>query len=238
MKIVTVCSHTDLPPYYRPDAFFASCKRFGIEPIVLGRNGAYKGLGSKVRLLKELLDSPQVFDDKRMIFCDAFDVVFQKNPILCQHFLDLGPKLIFNAERALFPFDQEVFQGHPLSETSYRFLNSGFIVGQTETFRKALELMNADKVPDDHQMPDKSWVNPNDQELWQKLFVAERKTLGLALDTRAELCLTLSNTVPEELDFDGPLISSKETGSAPICLHLNGAKELWWPAVLEKLKLP
>ncbi len=204
---------------------------------MLGRDGAYKGLGSKVRLLKELLDSPQVFDDKTMIFCDSFDVVFQKNPILCQHFLDLGPKAIFNAERALFPFSEEVAAGHPPSETSFRFLNSGFIVGETDTFRKALELMNADKVPDDHQLPDGTWVNPNDQALWQSLFVAERKHLGLALDTRAELCMTFANVLPEELDFDGDLISNKETGSTPIALHLNGAKEIWWPMVLPKLGL-
>lgn len=237
MKLITVCSHTDLPSYYRPDAFFASCKRFGFEPIVLGRDGAYKGLGSKLRLLKECLDT-NPFDDRYMIFCDSFDLVFQQDPNLCTQFLRVPTNAIFNAERALFPFNEEVEQGHPQSETSYRFLNSGFIVGQTETFRKALELMNADKVPDDHQLPDGTWINPNDQFLWQGLFVAHRKSLGLALDTRAELCMTLANTLPEELDFDGELISSRETGSTPIAIHVNGRKEEWWPIILEKLKLP
>lgn len=237
MKIVTVCSHTPTESYYRPDAFFASCRRFNVEPIVLGQDGAYKGLGSKLRLLKECLDAGKV-DDRYMIFCDSFDVVFQKDPYPCTEFLRAPTQMIFNAERALFPFNEEVRDGHPQSETSYRFLNSGFIIGETETFRKCLDLMNADKIPDDHQRDDQTWVHPNDQELWQRLYVAERKSLGLALDTRAEICMTLANLLPEELDFDGPLISNNETTSTPVAIHVNGRKEEWWPLILDKLKLP
>ncbi len=239
MQLVTVCSHIPIESYYRPEAFYASCKRFGHDPIVLGQGGTYKGLGSKLRLLKQCLDSGKV-TSKHMIFSDSFDVVFQRNPHLCESLLNDRPsvKMIFNAERALFPFNEEIEKGHPLSETSYRFLNSGFIVGETETFRKCLNILNADKIPDDHQLEDGSWVNPNDQFYWQSLFVSHRKSLGLALDTRQELCQTLAGVLPEELDFDSDLISNKETGSTPVVLHLNGKKEIWWPIILEKLKLP
>lgn len=148
-----------------------------------------------------------------------------------------GVNMVFNAERSLFPFDQEVHDLHPLSETSFKYLNSGFIVGKTETFKEMLSIVNADKIPDDHDTTDGRRIEPNDQPLLQRFFVVERKRMGLALDTRAEICQTLSGVLPEELDFDGPLIENRETGTTPVALHCNGRKEDWWPLLLEKLKL-
>jgi len=247
MKIVTVCSHIPTESYYAANAFFESCKRFGHQPMVLGSEpstcptnarGYYAGLGSKLRLLKKALDY-QAVTDRYMIFCDAFDVVFQLDPMESCVVLEerKAVHMIFNAERKLFPFNEEVEDRHPFAETSYKYLNSGFIVGETDAFKECLRLLNADKIPDDHQRADGTWVHPNDQELWQRLFVSERFRIGMALDTRAEICQTLANVLPEELDFDEPLIRNTETNSTPIAIHINGRKEEWLPLILNHLKL-
>ena len=237
MKIVTIASREPTEPYYCFGAFLESCRRFGHEPIVL--KDGYAGLGSKLRMLKTWLDGWQEPDQHgAMIFCDSFDVVFQRDPILCLRCLRSGRRMVFNAERAMFPPNAEVEAGHPMSETSYRFLNSGFIVGYVNAFRECLDLLKVEQIEGDHQLSDGSWVNPNDQEIWQQFFVKNRERLYMRLDTHVEICQTLCNVQPDELDFTGPLIRNRETGSTPIALHINGRKEEWLPLILEKLNLP
>jgi hypothetical protein len=240
MKIVTIASREPTEPYYCLPAFLESCRRFGHEPIVLKEG--YGGLGSKLRMLKNCLDaagSPLMLTGC-MIFCDSFDVVFQQDPILClKCWHPRRRRLVFNAERAMWPPNKEVEDGHPVSDTSYRFLNSGFIVGDVGTFRLCLDLLNTDQIEDDHQLPDGSWVHPNDQVIWQRFFVDNKDELGLALDTRAEICQTLCNVKPDELDFSAELIWNRETGTTPIAIHVNGGgKEEWLPLILGKLNLP
>jgi hypothetical protein len=234
MKMITIASREPKEPYYCFNAFMESCRRFGHEPIVL-REG-YGGLGSKLRMLNQYLDATP--SEGCMIFCDSFDVVFQQDPVLCLKAIRPGRRIVFNSERAIWPPNPEIESGHPKSETSYKFLNSGFIVGDVGTFRLCLKLLNADQIKDDYQLPDGSWVQPNDQVIWQQFFVDNHSELGMAIDTRAEICQTLCNVKQEELDFSEPLIRNRETGSAPIAFHVNGGgKEEWLPLILGHLKL-
>lgn len=238
MKIVTIASHRPQQPYYTYAEFFASCRRYGHEPIVLGgqKQGVqmYGGLGSKPRLLKQAIESGGITDDW-ILFCDCFDVVFQSDPLEALQALFKRPELIvWNAEKNCFP--QTTLAGkHPKSDTSFRFFNSGFSIGKTSAYLDLLKWMNVDWIPDDKQRPDGSWETPNDQELFMRAFLLN-DTMGL--DTKAEICQTLCGVEENELDFSGDKIRNKETGSTPIAFHINGGcKEFWKPRILSKLNL-
>jgi hypothetical protein len=236
MTVVTVCSHFPTQDYYTHRAFFESCKKFGYLPIVLGRGNEYGGLGSKPRLLKQAIESGQV-NDTNIIFCDAWDIVFQQTPALCEEWMHTHPnKIWWNAEKNCFPNPKFIDQ-FPETKTPFRYLNSGFSVGPTELYFQALKEMKAEEIPNDKQNEDGSWSTPNDQEYFQKAYLFGNVPMGL--DTRAQLCHTLAGVEPSELDFSEPLIRNKESGSTPIAIHANGGqKEIWKPLILNHLNLP
>lgn len=232
MQIVTVCSHFPKEDYYCHRAFFFSLEKWGYVATNIGHDTRYKGLGSKPRLLKEAIESGLVADEY-IIFCDAWDVVFQQTPALIYEHLNNG-KITFNAEKNCFP-RSDWADKFPESKTPYRYLNSGFSCGPTALYYQALKEMKAEEIPDDHQV-DGKWITPNDQEYWQKQYLWGN--VPMALDTGARMCQTLAGVEESELDFSEPLIKNRELGSTPICFHLNGRKEEWKPKILGHLGLP
>lgn len=226
MTIVTVANHRPTQLYYCYDAFMESCRRLGHEPLILKEN--FGGIGTKPRMLKAAIEKGLI-PDKHIIFTDAFDVVFQRN-------LEVMPdKIIFNAERNCFP-DVRLADKHPESKTPYRYLNSGLSVGPTELYLQALNEMNAQEIKDDTRLADGSWDNPNDQDMWMKLYLFGNTPISL--DTHCTLFQTLHDVPIDELDLSEPLIRNKITGSTPVGFHLNGKKETWRNKILSHLNLP
>lgn len=221
MKVVICADNRPTAPYYLFDELLASLKRFGHDPMMLGWELPWTGLGSKPRLLKRAIESGQIADD-RMIFCDAFDVVFGCSPeTIDEHAREFyGPEIVWNAERSCFP-DSSLADRHPPSRTSFRYLNSGFGIGRTEDFLRLLEWMKADEIPDDSRDASGRGVHPNDQDFVMRALVDGQ--LGMRLDHHAILCQTLCGVTAEDLDFDGPLIANRETGSFPCAFHFNGS---------------
>lgn len=230
MTIVTIASHRPTQSYYLYDAFFASCERYEVHPIVL--KDGYGGLGTKPVLLRHAIEDGL---SGQIIFTDCFDVVFQSDP---REIFRIAPKdkIIWNAEMSLFPDNPKLRDQFPEPKTRFRFLNSGFAVGSTELFLKAINELPQDMLRADRQNPDGSWDTPNDQELWQKEYLFG--TVPMALDTHAEICQTLSGVVPDDLDFSYGAIRNKETGSVPFAFHCNGRKEDWKPILCQHLQLP
>ncbi len=221
MKVVTVANGRPTAPYYLYDEFLASLKRYGHEPLILGAApGEYGGLGSKPRLLKQAINAGRITDE-RMIFADAFDVVFGAAPELAvdlaEEFYD--GKIVFNAERSIFP-DASLADSHPQCRSSFRYLNSGFAVGRTSDFHTMLDWMKADEIPNDSRNADGSGNHPNDQLFFQHAFLSGE--LPIALDTNAMICQTLCGVTERDLDFSGPEIENRETGCWPSCWHFNG----------------
>src|SRR5215471_8235096 len=237
MMIVCVCSHfPDNVDYYCHRAFFHSVRKWGFEPQILGREG-YGGLGSKPRLLQQAIESGRLTDDF-LIYTDAWDVVFQQSPAIIQEQFNKG-KLIFNAEKNLFPFDQKLADAFPECNTPYRYLNSGFSCGPTELYLQALKEMNALGIPDDYKDGNGVWHEVNDQTLWLVQYL--HGNTPIALDHKAEMCQTMAAVEDSELNFDTQeprLVKNVVTGSTPVALHLNGSKERWKSQVLGHLGLP
>lgn len=221
MKVVTVANKRPVEPYYLYDEFLTSLARHGHEPLILGAGpGEYGGLGSKQRLLKQAIESGRV-DDERMIFCDAFDVLFVDSPELIGdlaiEFFD--DRLVYNAEKNCFP-DPSLADRHPQTKSQFRYLNSGFAVGRTCDFMAMLDWIRADEIPNDSRNPDGSGNHPNDQDYVMRAFVSG--DLPMALDTQGIICQTLCGVDESEFDFSGEQIENLVTGSWPCAFHANG----------------
>lgn len=228
LAVVAIASHFPAAPYYVYNEFMASVKRIGVPLHIIGQGIEYKGLGSKPRILKQFLESSsRTFD--RLIFCDAFDVLFQSDP----NTFPVENKIVWNAEKACFP-NPKLADKFPETLTPYRYLNSGFSIGPRELYIQALREMKADEIPPDHTVNGVR-VEPNDQEYFQKQYLFGN--VPMRLDSNCSLCQTLSDVTPEELDFTGDKIKNKGTGAEPIAFHMNGKKEAWKPILLKHLGL-
>jgi hypothetical protein len=246
-EVITVSSYDPKPAYYRPNAFRASLAKFGVAPVNLGEGEAWNGLMTKPRLYRKFLREGRQQGDV-LIVCDAWDVFFQAHP---DELVDVylhewqNGTMVFNAERNCFPCSEPVkARFDELAEffwvkTPWRYLNSGFLVGRPTQILQLLESMDLDSIPDDYQRPDGSWFNPNDQEQFQLAFARTDTVLSMELDYDTELCLAAHGSTMDELDFSGPRIKNKITGSTPLALHCNGsAKNDLAPKILEHLGLP
>lgn len=249
-QVITVSSYDPKPAYYRPGAFRASLAKFGVTATNLGENREWHGLMTKPRLYREFLRAGRQEGDV-LIITDSWDVFFQAHP---DEIVDLwmrdyssspnGSYVVFNAERSCFPcapdttayFDAVVDRDKKIG-TPWRYLNSGFMVGTDVQILKLLESMDLDSIPDDYQRPDGSWFNPNDQEQFQLAFC--KQPVPMCLDYYAEICMAAHGSTLDELDFSGPRIKNKITGSTPLAIHCNGdAKNSLAPAILNHLGLP
>jgi hypothetical protein len=221
LVVIAISSHSPSQNYYCYNEFIASVKRTGSELHIIGTGIEYAGLGSKPKILKQFLEGSSLPFD-RLIFCDAWDVLFQSDPST----IPVENKIIWNAEKACFP-NPKLADKFPETKTPFRYLNSGFSIGPRDLYIQALKEMRADEIPPDHWMSGTK-VEPNDQEYWQKQYLYGN--VPIRLDTKAEICQTLSDVKPEELDFSGELITNKETGSTPYAFHIK-------PLLINHLKL-
>lgn len=222
-KIVTVCNRFPTEPYYCLNEFIKSLGDH--KPLVLGtQQNEYLGLGSKPKLLYKAIKDGLI-DTEFTLFTDCFDAVFQGDPqMVYQAWLSEPYKdaeIVISAERNCFPDDVRDQYDKLNIQTSFKYLNSGFIFGRTEAILAALEAMDLPNVPDDYRNEDGSMTHINDQSLWQHLFL--KQPVKMALDTKTIFSNALHSMTLDELDFSGNWIKNKETLNSPCMLHLNGS---------------
>ena len=225
-QIVTIANKRPSEPYYTFDEFFASTR--GRQGLVLGSYpGEYGGLGSKPRLLYHAIKQGLV-TAKHIIFSDCFDVVFAVHPddLFFQFKNAFKVPFVISAEKTCFPSTyKEQYDALPVNaapfDTSYKYLNSGMIVAETEAMLAVLEAMDAPNIPNDYyDYATNTQVNPNDQEYYQKVFLEQ--PVPMELDVMQILSNTLHNVTLEELDFTERQIRNVETGCYPCAFHFNG----------------
>lgn len=222
--IVTVCTHRPTADYFCLDSYFKSLK--GEPVLVLDREYTnYAGLASKPKGLMKAIKEKKI-DSKYILFTDCFDFVFTDNPIwLLERYHSLDCPVIISAERNCFPDDlkeeYDKLKNPTGRTTSFKYLNSGMIVGETDAILTCLEAMDLPNIPDDHWDGEKM-VNPNDQFLWQQIFL--KQPVEIRLDYATSLCMPLHSVKIDELNFDTKRkIRNEETEIFPLSLHLNGS---------------
>lgn len=232
LQVVTVANWIpENHPYYKFREFKASLAKFGVEPVVLGLGQEWMGLMTKPYRVREWLRSGGCTAD-RLIYTDAFDVVFQKSPEEINAWCHAvhGDALVFNTEKACWPL-AELAENFPDTGSPWRYLNGGLMCGPTERVRAVMEDMDIDAIGFD-----RPGVNPNDQVPYLQMYVAGRH--GMVVDPTCTMAQCLSASTLDEFDFSGSLIRNRITGSTPGAFHCNGgSKEVFQSALFAHLGL-
>ncbi|MES2382377.1 MAG: glycosyltransferase domain-containing protein [Bacteroidota bacterium] len=228
-QIVIVSTKKPEADYFTYDEFYKSLE--GEEIINLGDWGM-KGLSDRPRLLYRAIKEGRV-NKKYTIFCDSWDLVFVDSPeIIIQKHLDFGNDVTISAERNSFPEDLKNEFDNLGTPTTYKYLNCGVIVGETEMILKYLGDMDAENIQQDYWDVDHT-VHINEQLEYQKSFL--RQPIKIGLDYMQDICwcmqdvdmdeVLLSFKLNEESQPIGTEVRNKETKTFPSIIHWNGGSK-------------
>jgi hypothetical protein len=235
-KVVTITSGVAPAWYFLQNEFYQSLKGYDVLSL---QPEFWGGLSTKPKVLYAAIKNGTI-DTKYIIFTDSWDMVFAGSPDeVMSKYKEFECPLVISAEKNCFPEDTKAAYDALNSPTKYKYLNSGFIVGETEAILACLEAMDLPNLPDDHYDAEKRCnVHPNDQFEFQKIFL--QQPVKIKLDCFQELSQTLHDADVNDFDFSKNRIRNIHTGSYPITFHFNGGSkdklELRNP-ILQKLKL-
>lgn len=220
VEVITVANRWPDADYMCHREFLLSLTGFDHQPTILGMGEPWGGLMTKPRLLKKYLETKCNAD---VIICvDAFDTVFAKSPdAIAREWIAAGGSWTAGAERNCFP-DFLLAEEHPQSPTSYRYLNSGFIISKPKDMLAVLDSMNLDSIPDDGVDPN-NW-HPNDQHYYMVEFL--KQPLPMNLDTETKFVWNLCGVDESNFDFSHEIPLNRETGNSPGVFHWNGGKNM------------
>jgi hypothetical protein len=229
-KVVTCCTHIPRQDYYCFESFVKSLEgneAFNLASMSAILKEGWGGLATKTKWLKKALQQNLITEDI-LIVTDCFDVVFSR-PLdkLIEAYRDYNKPIVASTEKNYWPeeglkpdFDKHNFQ------TSFKYLNSGMIVGERDAFVEILESMDLDNYPDDHRKEDGTMFHSNDQFLYQNEFVKHPEIIGL--DYLCKVNQSMNDVKEDEIGFIEGGIKNIETGSEPASVHWNGGSKTDW----------
>lgn len=220
-KVITISDRKPTAWYYLYDEYLRSLK--DCPPMVITPQ-FWGGLGTKPKVLYQAIKD-KVIDTSHIIFTDCWDLIFTCHPDeIMESYGFFNKPIIISSEANCFPDDlKDVFDKRD-SPTKYKYLNSGFICGETEAILTCLEAMDLPNLPDDHYDPVKNCnVHPNDQFEWMKMAVKFPELIDL--DYEQVLSQTLHGADIEDFDLSKNRIKNKITGSYPCTMHFNGGSK-------------
>lgn len=222
-QIATVSHKIATSWYYLQKEYYISLERFGVESITINYQNIQQWNGFSMKpkwLYKAIKDG--VIKAEYLLFTDSWDLVFATHPNeIMDKYLSFGADIVINAEQNMFPADYAEGFAKLEAPTKYRYLNSGFIVGKTEAILTCLEAMDLPNVKGDHWDEERKCMeHPDDQRMWQKIFLEQ--PVSIALDHYCILSQTLHDANINEFDFSEERIKNKVTNSYPCVFHFNG----------------
>jgi hypothetical protein len=220
-KVVTISNRRPAEWYYLYDAFYKSLGKRGAYLIDYSQDDPWKGLATKPKWLCRAIKEGRI-PEELMIFCDSWDLVFGASPNeIIDKYKDFKSDIVISAERNCFPLDYKKAYDDLDIPTPYSYLNSGFIVGKTQSILTCLEAMDLSNVKDDHWDAENNRnYHSNDQTIWQSIFL--QQPVKIALDYNQMLSQTLHDAKVEDFDFSGERIKNNITDSFPSTFHFNG----------------
>lgn len=229
VRIVTIANRWPHEDYYCYKSLFKSVGDNQI--LVLGQEqGEYTGLSDKPRILYNAIKEGKI-PEKNIVFIDAFDVVFVDTlEIITSKFKSFDCPIIIGAEKNCFPGNFQKEYDRLPHTSSYKYLNSGVIIGETEAILTVLEAMDAPNLPRDyHNTQNGTNFHFNDQAYYMDLYL--RQPVKMKLDYNCEIVQNMQDV--KEGDF---ILSQKsnvipngiinmETQSMPSIIHWNGGSK-------------
>ena len=217
IQVVTVATEK-VDGYNR---FIDSCNKYNIPCVTLGMGETWEGLdlknspggGHKVTLLKEYINKLNEDDDNKIIiFTDSYDVVLNSNLYeITNKFTKFNCDILFAAEMYCWP-DKSLEKDYPNSESDFKYLNSGGIIGKVKNYRKLLEF---------------DIKNSDDDQLYYTLTFLNKgmhsSKLNIKLDYNCEIFQCLNGIFYYiDIDYDRSKIKNGLTNTNPCIIHGNG----------------
>ena len=209
---------------WRPelDRLQVSVERVGLRLKVLGLGQPWRGLGSKITLLRDHI--ADLANEDLLLFVDAYDVLLLSNAKeMARTFVDnveaqTPGTVLFGAELNAAP-DAALRLVYPMTATPFRFLNSGTYLGRVRDVEAMLRAVQADL--DAHHIAFGADPLRFDDQRWFNRFLLTHSSA--ALDSRSRFFLTLHDVDTEDLDVGSDaIIRSHITGTTPFLIHGNG----------------
>jgi len=222
-KTVTISNRQPQEWYFLQKEFYRTLAGCDVMTINYSSEDIWRGLATKPKWLYKAIKAGAI-PEKRIILADSWDLVFASTPKeVIGRFLSFGTDIVISAEKNCFPSDHKEEFDKLESQTPYKYLNSGFIVGETEAILTCLEAMDLENVKDDYRMENGQNYHSNDQTMWQSIFL--QQPVSISSDRSQELSQTLHDANIDEFDFSEPRIRNIITNSYPCAFHFNGGSK-------------
>lgn len=221
--MLTVLAYaTEKQAYF--DLFMESCRRFGINPVILGWGDRWIGSGKKLISIFKFIQ--QLPGDEIILSVDPFDVIFLSGPEEIEtKFQELDTPFLcgalklraFNARVYDFEFNRTTLPT-PKTPTGYNFLNAGTWISTAGYASSLFE-----------QEVAKGGIAPSDidQEILTAMYIRDCSRVNI--DWKGELFhnMLFRNFITRQPDlsdliFRGDRILNEKTGSWPSLLHASG----------------
>ena len=234
-RIVTIANHWPQQDYYCYNSLFKSIG--DNEILILGtEQGQYTGLSDKPRILYNAIKEGKI-PEKNIVFIDAFDVVFADTlESIMNKFESFNAPIVIGAEKNPFPSNFKKEYDRLQHTSSFKYLNSGVIVGETEAILTVLEAMDAPNLPRDYHDNIKGYNHHfNDQAYYMDLYL--RQPVPMELDYNCEIAQNMQDVTMEDIELLGALsaspannlattvVKNKETNTLPSIIHWNGGSK-------------
>lgn len=223
-KIVTIANHFPTQDYYCHKSLFKSVG--DNEILILGTgNMEYTGLSDKPRILYNAIKEGKI-SEKYIVFVDAFDVIFADTvESIMDKFKAFNCPIVIGAERNCFPSNFKKEYDRLQHTSSFKYLNSGVIIGETEAILTVLEAMDAPNLPRDYQDNIKGYTHHfNDQANYMDLYL--RQPVKMKLDYQCLIVQNMQDVVEKDIEFlDNGKIKNTETNTIPFIIHWNGSSK-------------
>lgn len=232
VRIVTIANHWPPQDYYCYNSLFKSIG--DNELLILGTGDMeYTGLSDKPRILYNAIKDGKITEEY-IVFIDAFDVVFADTlDVVMEKFESFNSPIVIGSERNCFPSNFKKEYDRLQHTSSFKYLNSGVIVGETEAILTVLEAMDAANLPRDYHDNIKGYNHHfNDQAYYMDLYL--RQPVKMKLDYECLIAQNMQDVTQEELAFFGggsvggsfvSKIKNKETNTCPSIIHWNGGSK-------------
>ena len=233
-RIVTIANHWPQQDYYCYNSLFKSIG--DNEMLILGGGEMeYTGLSDKPRILYNAIKDGKI-PEKNIIFIDAFDVVFADTVEgIMDKFNSFNSPIVIGAEKNCFPDNFRKEYDRLQHTSSFKYLNSGVIVGETEAILTVLEAMDAPNLPRDYHDNIKGYNHHfNDQAYYMDLYL--RQPVKMRLDYQCLIAQNMQDVTMDDIIIDviessnkatlaRPVILNKETKTKPSIIHWNGGSK-------------
>ena len=206
------------------DLFMESCKRYNIDPVILGWDEKWIGFGEKTMRIREYIKS--IPDEEIVISVDPFDVIFLCGLEEIENKFDNIPASFLCGALNLGKFRGAIYNYEfnktdkklPRTPTNYNFLNTGTWISRAGYARYLI-----DELVGKYNMTETSM----DQQLITGLYI--HNTYKVDIDWNCEIFhnllfkdfITRRADLKDLIFYDSRIINTA-SGSKPCILHASG----------------